>query len=275
MATQTPSTSQSTAQQMTLERHEAKYMVHPRQVQAIREFIRPFCAPDDNAPPGEFPEYVVTTLQIDGPSLPLYRAKEEQALNRFKLRIRTYGTDGKCPIFMEIKRKIKGVIVKSRVTVPVNRYHGKMVMEVDPTLRFRSAKEESNYIQFVRATQMIMARPVVRVRYLRESYLGRNDAYSRLTFDRKLVYQPARDWGVLPKRDRWYSMDSSMAQCWPFSGLILELKTFGDAPIWMVELTERFSLVRIGFCKYYTAVRLESLFNGAIYADDSSTAGFI
>lgn len=260
---------------MTLERHEAKYMVHPKQVPEIREFIRPFCAPDDNAPPGPFPEYVVTTLQIDGPNLPLYRAKEEQALNRFKLRVRTYGTDGKCPIFMEIKRKIKGVIVKSRVTVPAKNYSGKMIMDVDPTIRFRSAKEESNYIQFVRATQLIMARPVVRIRYLRESYLGRNDAYSRLTFDRKLEYQPARDWDVLPKSDRWYNMDSSMAQCWPFSGKILELKTFGDAPHWMVELTERFSLVRIGFCKYYTAVRLESLFGGACYADDSSTTGFI
>lgn len=259
---------------MSLERHEAKYMIHPRQVPAIREFIRPFCAPDENAP-GEIPEYLVTTLQLDGPSLPLYKAREDQVLNRFKLRVRTYGTDGKCPIFLEIKRKIKGVIVKSRATVKSHLYNGEMCLNVNPTLQFKSAKEETNYITFVRLVNDLMARPVVRVRYTRESYLGRNDAYSRLTFDRKLMYQPASDWDVLPKKDRWFSMDSSIAQCWPYSGVILELKTFGDAPQWMVELTERFNLVRLGICKYYTAVRLESLFNGMTYADDGQTTGFL
>ncbi len=268
-------TSQQNAQAMSLERHEAKYMVHRSQVPAIREFIRPFCAPDDNAPPGEFPEYIVTTLQIDSPGLALYKMKDDDALNRFKLRIRTYGTDGRCPIFLEIKRKIKGVIVKGRVTIPANRYHGDMIRKLDPTLRFKSLKEESNYIQFVRLTQELDAEPKAIIRYHRESYLGRNDAYSRLTFDRKLCYQPARSWDVIPKHPRWYAMDSTMAQGWPFSGLILELKTFGDAPNWMVELTERFSLSRIGFCKYYTAMRLESLFMGMAYAEDGKSTGFL
>lgn len=261
------STSQQTAQSMSLERHEAKYLVHPSQVPGIREFIRPFCAPDDNAPPGEFPEYMVTTLQLDSRRLSLYYSKETQALSRFKLRIRTYGEDGKCPVFCEIKRKIKGVIVKSRVTIPANQYNGEMMQKVSPHLRLRSGKEAANYINFVRLVQAMGAQPICLIRYHRESYLGRNDAYARLTFDSKLCYRPTSDWNLLPKGGHWYSMDSEVAQDRPFSGLILELKTFGDAPLWMVDLTERFDLQRVGFCKYYTAVRLEKVFTGQLYSD--------
>lgn len=258
-------TSQKNAESMSLERHEAKYLIHPSLIPAIREFIRPFCAPDDNAQ-GEFPKYLVTTLQLDSPSLALFRAKDEQAINRFKLRIRTYGTDGKCPVFLEIKRKIKGVIVKSRVTVPAKDYHAGMILDVDPTLKLRSEKEVRNYIEFVRLVKELGARPVILVRYTRESYLGRNDAYSRLTFDTNLCYRPTREWDLLPKTGNWWSMDSAMAHGTTYSGAILELKTFGDAPMWMIDLTQRFDLVRMGICKYYTAVRLESLFRGDAYS---------
>jgi len=64
-------------------------------------------------------------------------------------------------------------------------------------------------------------------------------------------------------------MDSSVALNRAFSGVILELKTYSDAPQWMSELTERFSLSRTGFCKYSTAMRLESLFYGSTYSDAS------
>jgi hypothetical protein len=64
-------------------------------------------------------------------------------------------------------------------------------------------------------------------------------------------------------------MDSATTFGRPYSASILELKTFADAPMWMVDMTERFSLQRVGYCKYFTAVRLDSLFGGAMYSDQS------
>jgi hypothetical protein len=253
-----------------LERHEAKYLVAPSQVNAIRDFIEPFCTPDAHAEDSERPEYIVTTLQLDTPDMALYRAKDEEQINRFKLRVRTYGTDGRSPVFLEIKRKNRGVIVKSRAALAPEWWNRDVCRRVDPRLRFRSSKEEWNYLQFVRAVRALDAGPVILIRYHRESYMGRNDRYARLTLDRRLCYRPARDWDLLPP-GAWWSMDSGTAQNRPFSGLILEMKTYADAPCWMVDLAERFDLVRIGFCKYYTAIRLESLFRGRAYADSSET----
>ena len=80
-------------QQIELERYEAKYIIHPSQVPQIREFVRPFVVDDPHAE-GVPPSYIVTTLQLDSFDRGLYMAKQNEAINRFKLRIRTYGLDG-------------------------------------------------------------------------------------------------------------------------------------------------------------------------------------
>lgn len=73
---------------------------------------------------------------------------------------------------------------------------------------------------------------------------------------------------------RWRCMDSATAFNRPYSAVILELKTYRDAPSWMSRLTERFSLERVGFCKYSTAMRLESLFQGAMYSEGSENCTY-
>jgi len=83
---------QGAREDVGLERYELKYIVHPSQLADIRDFIRPFTVSDPNASIDP-PEYEVITLQLDSPWLALYKAKEHDALNRFKLRIRTYVTD--------------------------------------------------------------------------------------------------------------------------------------------------------------------------------------
>ena len=256
-----------------LERHEAKYIIHADQVEPIREFIRPFCVNDPNAT-GKIPEYTITTLQLDSEDLALYRAKEVESLNRFKLRVRTYGNETECPIFLEIKRKIKGVIAKSRVTVDNRQWGPDMCLAFDPSISFRSHTEEAHYVNFVRLVQQIGARPVVLIRYERESYLSRADNYARVTFDRRVRYHPTRAWKLSPRHDRWRTLDTQTALNRDYPGIILELKTFSDCPQWMVDMTRKFDLVRIGFCKYSTALRVESLFTGARYSDASENCTY-
>ena len=256
-----------------LERHEAKYIIHPDQVDPIREFIRPFCVNDPNAT-GEIPEYTITTLQLDSEDLALYRAREVESLNRFKLRVRTYGTKDEYPVFLEIKRKIKGIIVKSRVTVDCNRWGPAVCLAHDRSLPLRSRTEETHYYNFVRLIREIGARPVMLIRYERESYLSRADNYARVTFDRRIRYHPMRAWNLFPDHDRWRALDTQTGVNRNFPGIVLELKTFSDCPQWMVDMTRLFDLVRIGFCKYTTALRLESLFTGACYSAASENCTY-
>jgi hypothetical protein len=256
-----------------LDRYEAKYIIHPSLAPEIREFLRAFCVRDPNAA-GDPPEYIITTLQLDSETLALHYAKEREAVNRFKLRCRTYGTDGTAPVFIEVKRKIKGTIVKSRVMIPRKYWGPELFSGKPPDIPFRNRHERVNFGEFRRLMNVMDARPVMNIRYLRESYLGAQDDYARVTFDRRLCYCPARGWELPPMGVRWRCMDSATAFNRPFSGVILELKTYRDAPIWMSNLTERFSLERTGFCKYSTAMRMESLFQGALYSEGAENCTY-
>jgi len=252
------------AYDIQMDRHEAKYIVPSSFVPRIREFIAPFCEPDPHGR-GVPPEYDITTLQLDSPALSLYHAKEWEGVNRFKLRVRTYGDALSDPVFLEVKKKLRGCISKSRACIPREDWSAERITRPGRMpLSFRSKKEEDAYLDFIRLVQLIGAEPVTLLRYTREAYFGRNDHYARISFDRALMYQPARAWDISGAGRRWLSMDSSLAQNKNnrFSGVVLELKTSGDAPQWMIDLVMEFDLVRTGNCKYATAVALESLFRG-------------
>ena len=257
-----------------LDRHEAKYVIPQSLLPDIREFIRPFCERDPHGV-GEPPKYTVTTLQLDNHDLSLHRAKENEAVNRFKLRVRTYGEPGGSPVFMEVKRKICGTIVKSRTSVPFDLWGPALLFDPVVQLQFKSPKEAVGFYEFRRLVQEIGAQPVALVRYQRESYFGTMDHYARVTFDTRLQYQPTQSWTSWGTGGRWYPIDTPVTQnkLFTFSGVVLELKTLSDAPQWMIDLVTDFGLERTGHCKYSNAVWQEAIFSGAYdlpsYAGDA------
>jgi hypothetical protein len=206
-------------------------------------------------------------------------AKERKTFSRFKLRIRTYGHGEDAPVFLELKRKVNGVIIKSRAKMNRRTYNsGKALTDFAHCPMLKSAKDNSNFLEFARIVQMIHARPKMLIRYIRESYFGANDDYARITFDRRVSYRPTRSWELpgpeLEDWKYWRAMDTQTALNRPFAGYIFELKAMRDAPQWMLELVERFNLTTTGFCKYATAFRMETLFRGFSYSDQSENTTY-
>jgi len=259
-----PGPTRKTSKDQLIERFEQKYVIHPCQVPRIRDFIRPFCIPDPSAS-GDPPEYSVTTLQLDTISSDLVLAKERKTFDRFKLRIRTYGTDSAPtnPVFLEIKRRSGGVILKSRAKMKRADYRPGMVLDPGQLPTLATGKDNANLMEFSRICRQIEARPRMLIRYLRESYFGENDDYARVTIDRRICYRPTASWNLpgeeLQDRKYWRAMDTQTALRSNFAGFILELKAMRDVPTWMVELIQRFNLTPVGFSKYATAHRLEGL----------------
>ncbi len=263
-----------------IERFEQKYIVHPRLVPEIRAFIKPFCIPDPNGK-GEFPEYMVTTLQLDTPTMDLALAKERKTFSRFKLRIRTYGTRPEHPVFFELKRKVNNVIIKSRTKMTLGQYYsgpypGYIVTHPYEAPLLSTPRDNNNFMEYCRIVRTLNARPKMLIRYIRESYFGANDDYARVTFDRRVCYRPTRRWELPVENDGklWRPMDTQTALNRPFAGYIFELKAMRDAPKWMLEAVERFNLQTTGFCKYATAWRMESLYRGFAYSAQSENTTY-
>lgn len=259
------------AQRDLVTRYEAKYVIPRELVPEVRAFIAPFCTQDPYAR-GTPPEYTITTLQLDDPWYSLHLAKEREAVNRFKLRARTYGDIGSAPIFAEVKAKLEDTIVKSRVAVPFGFWGKELLFGVKLPACFKSEKQELDFLQFKRLVWELGAAPVALVRYVRESYVGTVDRYARVTFDRKLQYQMTTSWTDFGRSGVWRHMDTTEAQGFglPYSAVILEVKALSHTPVWVVDLVERFQLRRVGNCKYSTALWREGLFCG--YPETNSAA---
>lgn len=249
------------AQPDLVARYEAKYLVPREMVPEVRAFISPFTRRDPYAH-GEPPEYTITTLQFDTPEYALHCAKEWEALHRFKLRVRTYGRTGSAPVFTEIKAKLESTIHKWRVCIPFDQWGKDMVLGAAVPRCFRSYHQENDFLQFKRLVWELAARPVLLVRYIRESHVGNVDRYARVTFDRRMEYQMTDSWGGFGRDGLWRNMDSTMSQGGglPYSAVVLEVKTLSHAPVWVMDMVERFQLKRCGFCKYSAALWREGLF---------------
>ncbi len=261
-----------------IERYEKKYLIHVRLMPQIRKWLEAFCIPDPNAK-GDVPEYITTTMQLDTPMMHLAMAGERKLPNRFKMRIRTYGTDSnpKNAIFVELKRRVNGMVIKSRSRLSRAIWHPRIITNPETAPMLKSAKDNSNFMDFCRLAKTIGARPKMLIRYIRESYFSANDDYARVTFDRRVSYRPHNSW-MLPGEEvadwkYWRPIDTQSGFMIDYPAYILELKAMRDSPTWMLELAERFNLDPVGFCKYATAMRLENFqINNMTYHEEGGIA---
>ncbi len=254
-------------------RHELKYIVPEYMADEIRAYAGMFCKPDHNAS-GDPPSYTVTTLQLDSADLTLHFAKERKQMNRFKLRIRTYGTDLKGTYFFEVKRREENLVRKTRSKIKAADYCDRLFSAPYGIPDIDTEMEISNYLEFMRLKKAIGARPTTHIRYERESWIGTIDTDVRVTMDRNVRYRRADGYEFFGEDDgKWRVMDSEMGLRRPFGGLILEIKSSIQVPTWILKMIRHFDLSRTGFCKYSTAMRLESLFSGTRYTAASDRCG--
>ncbi len=253
-------------------RHEMKFLIPESLASPIRDYVSSFCKPDPMGV-GNPSRYKVTTLQLDSADLTLHRAKSLEQLNRFKLRVRSYGESKDfAPVFVEIKRKLNQIVCKSRAKLDPRSYAAELKSSVEGESLAECAtwKDRDVCAEFVRLSKGIGAVPVMRVRYDRECWIGDLDTSVRITLDQNLEYQPATDYMVFNDTDFWRSVPiGNGAGGRP--KMVLELKSGLEVPCWMLELVRHFGLRRTGYCKYSEAVYLESKFSGL---DTLAQSGF-
>jgi hypothetical protein len=246
-----------------INRYESKYLIPPAVVPEMRAWMAPFVVRDPYGK-GEPSEYSITTLQLDTPDLSFHSAKEVEALNRFKLRVRTYGEIGSSPIFTEIKAKYRHTIVKTRAQIPFAAWSERLVLDEALPDIFVSEQQEIDFLNFKRIVWQLGAVPKLLVRYVRESYLGTGLDYLRITFDRRLEYQPTTSWTDFGRSGTWFPMDSGEAQGEENSSIVMEIKTLEQVPTWVLHLIETFDLQKTGNCKYSTGVWKEGCFDHSL-----------
>lgn len=238
-----------------IERREYKYLVGAPLAQAIRQSLQPFCELDPYASQAADHSYTIDSCYLDSPDLTLYRASENEQLDRLKLRARSYPDTGARWVFLEVKRRFNDVIIKTRGRIFREQYAELLSHSAEA---FRSDLGEGQHEgveTFLNLVHLYAARPVLMVRYSREAWTSQIDDYARVTFDRQIRGRVQHDFSLERGSSDWRYIDSAEQQKTARSLILVELKFTQAVPSWMSHMVQRFDLQRTAFSKYGSAVR--------------------
>ncbi len=215
------------------ERVECKYVVKEEKLASLMADLRPLLRED------EYPRGHIASLYLDTPDFRIIRASVEKEVYKEKLRLRGYNTPGQDDrVFLEIKKKFKGVVYKRRVP-----------MEQSDAMAYIQGKEAPLQSQIMREIDYAMQfwgqpRPAVLLGYDREAFFWRDEPGVRLTFDRNLHYR---------RVDLSLSSPPGGKNIQPPGAVLMEIKTGGGMPCTLSHLLDKHGIYPTKFSKYKTA----------------------
>lgn len=184
----------------------------------------------------DFGSPAVQSLYYDTADYALIRASLERPAYKEKLRLRAYGEPGDLTrSFVEIKKKCGGVVYKRRTEMPLR--------EATEALRLCRMPESAGQVgREVRwMLRRYALRPAAVISYDRDAWFSRELPEVRVTFDRALTF---RDWELdLNSRAAGIPLISSGQR-------LMEIKTGGSYPLWLVRLLQETGARRTHFSKY-------------------------
>jgi len=226
-------------------RYECKYLVDPVVVPAMREYLEPFIMPDKFAALRPGFQYPISSLYLDSPDLLTYQQTVGGEKDRFKLRVRTYTDDPSKPAYFEVKRKSNNVISKRRAGLP--RAQARTLLNQDPfDIDDVRAEMRSDTEFFCHLISSISARPVIRIKYLREAYQANGNEPVRITLDSDLMHSPTLGAELSHHSGRWTTT--------PLDGVIVEIKFTERYPWWVQQFIRAFGLKQQAVPKYVWSV---------------------
>lgn len=220
--------------QTVFQRYEVKYLITAQQYHDILSAMAPYMEPD------AFPHCHIRNIYYDTPDHRLIRASLEKPVYKEKLRLRSYGPVGESdPVFLELKKKYNSVVYKRRISLPLHQAEGVMRRTLPLPLDSQIAKE----IDYVRHFYPLLS-PAMYLSYRREAWREVGGGGFRVTFDHDLL---ARE----------EALSLSMP---PFGTVLLnedtylmEVKSSGAIPLWMVHTLSQLGVYKTSFSKYGTA----------------------
>ena len=231
-------------------RYELKYRLSNSAALRVRKFVQQYLELDEYGQGQPDLAYPVHSLYLDSDDWTLYHRSLNGDKNRFKLRVRYYDERPTTPVFFEIKRRMKDVILKQRCGVKRGGEADVLAGHFPPEkyLLSKAAEDLQALHRFQELMLRVQAKPQMHVAYRLEAYVNTFNNEVRVTFDRFVRAVP-RPGGELVTH-----MDKSLVCTTDL--VILELKFTDRFPNWFRNLVETFDCFQSGAAKYVEGTTL-------------------
>ena len=231
-------------------RYELKYLISNAVALRVREFVRQYLEVDEYGASQPNLSYPVHSLYLDSDDWKIYWRTINGDKNRFKLRVRYYNDSPRTPVFFEIKRRMKDVILKQRCAVKRGGEE-RVLAGHFPAPEFLMPSHSSELFALQRFIELMLdlnAKPKMHVAYLREAYVSPFNNEVRLTMDRTVRSFPRFDGKLQTEMEKPFICTTDL--------VILELKFTGRFPNWYRDLVQVFNCFQTGAAKYVEGTTL-------------------
>ena len=219
--------------QTVFKRHEVKFIITEKQKDELMLLF------GDRMKGDEYGKSIIRNIYFDTPSNLLIRNSLDKPLYKEKLRLRGYGNIKEdSPVFLEVKKKFKGVVYKRRLRLTEKEAMDYMLRGVKlPDSQI--AREIDHFVSFYETLQ-----PYIVLSYEREAFYSVEDDTFRITFDKNILYRNTDLSLTSPIYGKPILKDDEV---------LMEIKTSYSIPIWMTSFLSKNKIYKRSFSKYGTA----------------------
>lgn len=230
----------------TFERKEIKFLINMEQYEKLLERLTEYMEYDKFCVGGN--EYGIYNIYYDTPDDFLIRESLSKPFYKEKIRLRSYYECAKPDdtVFLEIKKKIGGVVNKRRITLTLSEAEKYINYGIRP-------KDNGDYIrsQILGELDVFMSNykpltPKQYISYKRTAFFGRDDKNFRLTFDSAITGR-RHQLGLSEKNFGDQLIESDQR--------LMEVKILDSMPIWLADCLSELNIYKTSFSKYGTAYK--------------------
>ncbi len=223
----------------TFKRKEIKFLLNINQFKELLKVIDLYMEPDEYCVDGK--EYGIYNVYYDTQDSFLIKESLSKPYFKEKLRIRSYFSPASDSdkVFIEIKRKIGGIVTKRRVAMTKKEADIYIKTGIRPITKKYLDNQVLDEIDVFKKNYSIA--PAQYISYQRMAFFGREDHNFRLTFDRNIT-------------DRRYDL-SLGKECYGRQIIrpdqrLMEIKITDAMPLWLSDALSKLNIYKTSFSKY-------------------------
>lgn len=221
----------------TFKRYEDKFLLDKKQYELLLKSLEGYMRPDKHCINGT---YKICNIYFDTPDNEVLRRSVSKPYYKEKLRLRSYGTpesDGDT-VFLELKRKIGGIVYKRRAALTYGQAKEYLQSGKKPEgLGYTDRQVLSEIDWFIKDNPVI---PYAYVSYDRIAMFGMEDKSLRLTLDSNLQAR---------RNDLSLAHGSYGHRLLPQEHRLMEIKISGAIPLRLARILSELKIYSRGFSK--------------------------
>lgn len=216
--------------QDVFKRYEKKYLLNASQLSQFKLLTALYLEED------HYGTHTIANIYYDTDNYELIRTSIDSPIYKEKLRVRSYGipkTDDM--VFVEIKKKYKGVVYKRRVQMTLE--------EVNQYFQQGTLPVHTNQIlsELTWFKERYAPSPKAFIAYERTAYFGKENEALRITFDQNIRFRETE----LDLSKGHYGKPILEA-----GQTLMEIKIPGVMPLWLSQILARLEIYPSSFSKY-------------------------